>query len=433
MPTDPSVIRALEVALEVEPDNASLSMHLASLLLDDDPARSLVLARRRLAELPADGQALGLASRAASACGDEPLAAQYRMLLDALTGPAFDPSYWKSVDERVPTAVPGPEIEAPYDEPVEARDDDNVVRLRSIDGGLAGDDSYELERPRITLDDVGGLDDVKRRLTISFLAPLRNPELRMQFGKSLRGGLLLYGPPGCGKTFIARAVAGEVGARFLAVGLSDVLDMYLGESERKLHEIFELARRSAPCVLFIDEVDALGQKRSSMRQSAGRNVVSQLLSELDGADHDNEGVYLLGATNHPWDVDTALRRPGRFDRSLLVLPPDEPARVSILTHHLEGRPVEERLDLRAVARRTEGFSGADLASLCESATELALTDSIEAGRLRPISSRDLAEATRTTYPSTRPWFDIAYNFATFANEGGQYDDLLAYIRSKGLH
>src|SRR5262245_4364317 len=163
---------------------------------------------------------------------------------------------------------------------------------------------------------------------------MRSPELRQMYGKSLRGGLLLYGPPGCGKTFLARAVAGELGANFYAVGLHEVLDMWLGQSEHNLHELFVRARRNNPCVLFLDEVDALGQKRSHLSRSAGRNVVVQLLAELDGMGADNEGVFVLAATNQPWDVDPALRRPGRFDRTILVVPPDLDARRKILEVHM---------------------------------------------------------------------------------------------------
>lgn len=354
---------------------------------------------------PTDIVAITTARQAAERLGDHSLAQSYSTLSDALAGP---------VNSDV--ADEGELAE--------------VTRLRVIESGP--EELYAIERPSITLDDVGGLGSVKKRLEISFLAPLRNPELRVAFGKSLRGGLLLYGPPGCGKTYIARALAGEVGASFFAVGLSDVLDMWMGESERKLHEIFELARRNAPCVLFIDEIDALGQKRSQIRFSPQKSVVSQLLSELDGTS-DNEGVYLLGATNHPWDVDTALRRPGRLDQTLLVLPPDEPARQVIVTRSLEGRPVSPNLDVRAVVKRTGGYSGADLVSVCEVATELALEDSIRDGVVRPITSGDLVRAVKQVKPSTRPWFEIAYNYATFANEGGQYDDLLSYIRTNRLH
>jgi SpoVK/Ycf46/Vps4 family AAA+-type ATPase len=293
------------------------------------------------------------------------------------------------------------------------------------------DQDWRSERPTVTLNQVAGMDAVKRRLNVAFLGPLRNPELRQMYGKSLRGGLLLYGPPGCGKTFIARATAGELGAKFVSIGVSDVLDMWLGESERHLHEVFETARRNAPTVLFFDEIDAIGQKRSQLRHSAGRNIVNQLLAELDSVDHGNDGVFVLGATNHPWDVDTALLRPGRFDRIVLVLPPDEVARQAILALHMEGRPVDT-LNLEWIAAKTRDFSGADLAHVCESAVELAMEASVSSGRTRPIGQADFKEALKDVRPSTRPWFDTARNYVMFANESGVYDELLAYMRAAKL-
>ncbi|MGE5719397.1 MAG: ATP-binding protein, partial [Nocardioidaceae bacterium] len=239
---------------------------------------------------------------------------------------------------------------------------EEILESWSDTNALAEPELGTMSSAGITLADVGGLAEVKRRLELSFLAPMRNPELRAQFGKSLRGGLLLWGPPGCGKTFIARALAGELAANFYEVGLSDVLDMYVGSSERNLHSVFDAARRNRPCLLFFDEIDALGQKRSHLRHggSAMRGVVNQMLAELDGASSDNEGIFVLAASNHPWDVDSALLRPGRFDRTVLVLPPDPGAREAILRFHLRGRPAEP-LDLRSLAKSTEGFSGADLA------------------------------------------------------------------------
>jgi SpoVK/Ycf46/Vps4 family AAA+-type ATPase len=275
------------------------------------------------------------------------------------------------------------------------------------------------------------MEQVKRRLRTAFLAPLENPALRRMSGKSLRGGLLLYGPPGCGKTFIARAAAGELGARFIGIGLHDVLDMWLGESEKNLHGIFEHARQQAPCVLFFDEVDALGRRRTQLRHSGGREVVVQFLAELDSFGSENEGVFVLAATNHPWDVDPALRRPGRLDRTLLVLPPDEPARAAILRWHLRDRPVGT-IDVDDLARRTDLYSGADLAHICETAVEFALEASVESGKPRPIEMADLERALHEVHPSTTAWLQTARNFAQFAGEGHTYDDLLEYLRGHKL-
>ena len=194
----------------------------------------------------------------------------------------------------------------------------------------AAEDVWDVETATSTLADVGGMQDVKDRLNMAFLAPLRNPELRRLYGKSLKGGLMLYGPPGCGKTYIARALAGEIGASFINVTLTDILDQFIGNSEANLHSLFVTARRHAPVVLFLDEIDAIGQKRSQSTSAAWRGVTNQLLMEMDGIGADNEGLFILAATNTPWDVDPALRRPGRFDRSVAVLPPDAPARHSIL-------------------------------------------------------------------------------------------------------
>ena len=405
-----SIIAALEAALDVDPTDRAVREHLASLLLKDGrPSEALDHFAHILSADPANLAAVRGAADAARAAGDTARAEGYGRLLSALeTDPAPMTSTPVSATDVTPSNV------------VDAR-----ARLRVVSADESG--PWEVERPDVVLADVGGMEDVQGRLNTAFLAPLRNPEMMKAYGKSLRGGLLLFGPPGCGKTFVARATAGELGARFLTVGLSDVLDMWLGESERKLHEIFETARRSRPCVLFFDEIDALGQKRSHLRHHAGRNVVNQLLAELDSVGADNSGVFVLAATNHPWDVDTALRRPGRFDRMLLVLPPDKAAREAILRYHMRDRPAAG-VDYALLATKTNLFSGADLAHLCESATDLALEDSISAGSIRPVGMSDFTRALKEVRPSTRPWFDTARNYAMFANEGGLYDDLLTFMR-----
>jgi SpoVK/Ycf46/Vps4 family AAA+-type ATPase len=429
MTIDASIIAALEAALDNDNDNLALRMHLAPLLLAAGRSQdaldhcAFVLTRQ-----PDHLEALDCAGKAALAVGDRPRAESYRRLHAALAGRPFvgdpvpiDPSAFSGA--ALPSA--GKDVgDDPESAPV---DDEARVSLRLFASADA-DPDWVVEQPPITLTDVAGMDEVKRRLNIAFLAPMRNPEVMKLYGKSLRGGLLLYGPPGCGKTYIARATAGELGARFLSIGLSDILDMYLGQSERNLHEIFETARRNRPCVLFFDEIDALGRKRSLMRESAGRDVVNQLLAELDSLNGNNAGIFVLAATNHPWDVDTALRRPGRLDRTLLVLPPDQPAREAILRSSLDGRPLDQ-LDYAGLAARTVHFSGADVVHLCESAAELAMEASLLTGAARPIMQQDFERALKEVKSSTRPWFETARNYAMFANEGGTYDALLEYLRT----
>jgi len=323
---------------------------------------------------------------------------------------------------RTPTPPPPDDAPPPPPRLVPAHDDE----ADDADGLL------EVSRETITLADVGGLEPVKKRIREAFLEPMRNQAIARAFGKSLRGGLLLYGPPGTGKTFMARAVAGELGARFLTVTLADILNRWQGESEKSLHELFQRARRLAPAVLFLDEVDAIGGKRAQYSGSSGmRTIVNQLLQEMDGIGSDNDGLFVLGATNHPWDVDTALLRPGRFDRVVLVLPPDEPAREAILRHHLAGRPVAG-IDLPAIAAQTDGFSGADLEHLCASAAEKAMMDSIASGEVRPVTMSDVRAALQEVRPSTTAWLQSARNVVTFANPDGRYDDLAAYLRARRM-
>lgn len=432
----------MEAAVAQDPTNDGLRLHLASVLVDSgDPARALVEAQTLLATHPAWVDALEVAHRAAHASGDDELALGYRRLLGALgAGPA-------PLGREAPSS-PGPDPVAPAGSQSPPRPASPGASARPTPSGvpddlggllgssMLGDDEElvedpDIEMPRLTLADVGGMAEVKQRLELSFLGPARSPELRRAFGKSLRGGLLLYGPPGCGKTFVARALSGELRASFFGVGISDVLDMWVGSSERNLHEVFQQARRHAPCVLFLDELDALGMKRSNLRHAAGmRSTVNQLLVELDGVQSDNEGLFVLGATNQPWEIDAALRRPGRFDRMLFVPPPDGQARLSILARNLHNRPVEERLDLKGLAKATDGWSGADLALACESAAEQALARSIHAGGVQPITAADLRAAVAAGRSSVTSWFDLATNVATFANEGGDYDELAAYLRTR---
>lgn len=313
----------------------------------------------------------------------------------------------------------------------DAHEDGYAYAHADADDPARPEEVWEVEKSTVTLRDVGGMQDVKDRLEISFLGPLRNPKLRAMYGKSLRGGLLLYGPPGVGKTYIAKAVAGEMDAGFINVTLSDVLDMYIGQSEGNLHALFDLARRNAPAVLFFDEVDAIGQRRTRSSMGAMRGVVNQFLQELDGVGADNEGVYVMGATNAPWDLDPALRRPGRFDRTILVLPPDAAARHDILKNYLRRRPIEG-IDLARLVKATEGLTGADLSHLVDTAAERAMMDSMRSGTVRMIGMGDLEGALREVRPSTGPWFDSARNVVLYGDPSGEYEQLRSFMKMKKL-
>ncbi|GHD99930.1 ATP-binding protein [Streptomyces alanosinicus] len=424
MPEDSPLIQSLRTAVAAAPADVPLRLHLAELLLTEGQAEAAVTeAAVALQHAPGDAQARQLMARAMgmpqqpSPVAPSPEIPAASQPAPAAQRPGFD---WQAAEEQVGDVVPPRFVEEPGT-PTRADGQD--------DPGDA--EAWDVERPEaLRLADVGGMQEVKDRLEAAFLAPLRNPELQRLYGKSLRGGLLLYGPPGCGKTFIARAVAGELGASFLSVSVSDVLDMWTGNSERNMHEIFQTARRQAPCVVFLDELDALGAKRSRTLHGGLRNTVNQLLTELDGIDSGaNDGVFVLAATNVPWDVDNALRRPGRLDRTLLVLPPDAPAREAILRYHLRDRPIES-IDLGKLAKATDGLSGADLAHVCEAAAERALLDSARTGTVRMIGMKDLLAAAKEVLPSSEPWFASARNVAMFANEGGMYDDLIAYLKKR---
>ncbi|MBL7762078.1 MAG: AAA family ATPase [Chitinophagaceae bacterium] len=311
---------------------------------------------------------------------------------------------------------------------------DSYLRLPSAGMGddLANedfDDDYFMEKPAIKFENVGGMQRIKEEIAIKIIQPLQNPDLYKAFGKKTGGGILLYGPPGCGKTFIAKATAGEIDAKFINIGLHDILDMWVGNSEKNLHEIFELARRNAPCVLFFDEVDAMGASRSDLKQSAMRHVINQFLAELDGVESDNEGVLVLAATNAPWSVDPAFRRPGRFDRIIFVEPPDEAAREEIFTDMLEGKPVAD-IDTKKIAAAAKDYSGADIKAAIDIATEDKLRESMSKGSIQPITTKDLLKAVKQHRPTTLEWFSSAKNYALYANESGLYDDILKYLKIK---
>lgn len=307
--------------------------------------------------------------------------------------------------------------------------DKDAVRSIANDDTSAYDSLRYLEPATVRVDfgDVGGLDEVKREIRRRIVTPFLKPSLFQRFKRQSGGGILMYGPPGCGKTLLARATAGECGAKFYNVSIVDVLDMYIGESERKLHEIFAQARRTAPAVVFFDEIEALGARRQHAREATSAKLVSQFLTELDGFAQNNQQVLVLGATNVPWALDPAFRRPGRFDRVLFVPPPDASARRAILHLLLDGRPCADGIDLDHIVRATSGHSGADLRNLVDTAADEAIEASIASGGETPLTMDHLRDALRQVRPTTLEWLTTARNHARYANQGGQYDEVLRFL------
>ncbi|MFF2091483.1 ATP-binding protein [Paenibacillus sp. NPDC058174] len=301
-----------------------------------------------------------------------------------------------------------------------------VIRFDKDDNKLV-----ETDKPKETFSDVGGLEEVKKKIRLNFILPLQQPEVFAAYGREAGGSLLLYGPPGCGKTFLARAVAGEINANFMHIELQAILSMYVGESEHNLHDVFEKARENKPCVIFIDELDALGGSRNQMRQHHERMLVNQLLLELDGLQSFNDQVFVIAATNTPWYLDSALRRPGRFNHLIFVPPPEEAERETILGLKLAGKPMS-KVELGRIAKDTRMFSGADLEQIVRDSVESALERMLQSGNIEPITQDDLKKAAKGRKATTLDWFATAKNYATFSDVNQDYQNVLEYMKTHGL-
>eukprot|EP01113_Clastostelium_recurvatum_P042588 TRINITY_DN690_c0_g1_i7.p1 TRINITY_DN690_c0_g1~~TRINITY_DN690_c0_g1_i7.p1 ORF type:complete len:802 (-),score=263.20 TRINITY_DN690_c0_g1_i7:61-2466(-) len=236
-----------------------------------------------------------------------------------------------------------------------------------------------VEVPTVTWTDIGGLEGVKRELKETVQYPVEHPEMFKKFGMQPSKGVLFYGPPGCGKTLLAKAIANECQANFISIKGPELLTMWFGESEANVREIFDKARQAAPCVLFFDELDSIARARGSSSGDAGGagdRVINQILTEMDGMGA-KKNVFIIGATNRPDIIDPAIMRPGRLDQLIYIPLPDQPSRLAILKANLKKSPLAPDVDLEFLADKTPGFSGADLTEICQRACKLAIRESIE--------------------------------------------------------
>ncbi len=283
----------------------------------------------------------------------------------------------------------------------------------------------------IRFSDIGGLSQVKKTIRMQIVEPFTNPEMFAKFGKKAGGGVLLYGPPGCGKTMIARAIAGECDAEFIPVGISDILGVYHGESEQNMSEIFAKARANKPCVLFFDELDALAYARSKTSNAHSRTLVNEFLNQLDGVGHNNDDILFLSASNMPWDVDSAIKRPGRFSRQIFVPPPDLEAKVRILQIKLHNMPVDS-FDYEVFAKQLPLFSGADIDGLIEKTKEMVIEQMIETGQERNITLQDFQRTLTSVIPSTEDWLRTAKNLVKFSGADRSYKEVELFLKKNGM-
>ena len=423
---------SFEHVLELEPQHSDAQLGVARVLfMQGENSGAAVRAERVLQQNPADAQAHLLLSRVYLAEGDRAKAMEHFERAAQIDGTLSDPPLERELgqtvrDARRTSPAPAPEPATP--EGFEEGD----TSTPDFTDDLLDEPPYDW-RPEtffapgdparfgVSFADVGGMEELKEEIRLKIIYPIQFPDLYKAYGKRTGGGILIYGPPGCGKTLMLRAVAGEVPCNYLSVGLHEIFDPYFGSTERNLHQIFETARANAPCVLIFDDLDSLAQDRRNVRESQLRNLVNQFLHEMDGMRGENQRVLVIGATNQPWALDPAFRRPGRFDQAIFVPPPDAPAREQIINLLAKDKPISN-LDATALVESTAGFSGADLKFVFDRAAEMTLSAAIHSGHPVPISMDTLLTVARAYTPTTQTWFEGAREYTqhatpdTYANE-----------------
>jgi len=276
----------------------------------------------------------------------------------------------------------------------------------------------EHQIPSESFADIAGLESVKETIRETIKYPITHPELSEKYGKRAGGGMLFFGPPGCGKTILARAAAGECSIPFISVSLSSVLDKWVGNSEKAIAMIFKVARKNTPSMIFFDELDSLGMAREETQTGWEKKIISQLLTEMDGTSSDNRNVLILGATNAPWNVDHALRRAGRFGKSVFVQPPDVKERTAIFKLYLERKPLVDKdgIDCDVLAEKTEFHSSDCIRQIVEDAATIPWKEAIRTGKSRPIEMADILKAIQDRQPDLVEWNKLVSRYEEFARQ-----------------
>jgi transitional endoplasmic reticulum ATPase len=301
---------------------------------------------------------------------------------------------------------------------------------KETSGGIgSGNALIPIEKPDINFNDVAGMKTVKEDIKKAIVYPFEQPKLYQLYGKRIGEGILLYGPPGCGKTYIARAAAGECGASFLNLKISDILSKWVGESEKNIRAAFEAATKNAPTILFFDEIDAIGSKRGESLEGHTKRLVNELLIQLDGLEGPKERVLTLAATNAPWAVDPALRRPGRFSKMLFIPPPDLKARQEIFRIQTRNRPINNDVDFKELAKFTKGYSSADIYQICEEAADIPLREAIKGKEPRKININDFKQVIKRRKSSLTSWIKSAKSQISRDMEEEIFEELTKIIKN----
>ncbi len=448
-------ISLLMPALDAAPDHWELRLHIAELHLAD--GRALEAGELLLSHSPfpeEEEPRLAIARVLLVKHGDEALKLLDQVIeANKACAPAYllkaeiyqqrgilkDAKKHYGIATLIDESLENPEFEAQFDQsepvmqsaitktPVPAGMSDEIEPDDFIETDSTVDEVLADQKKLIDFSDIGGMEALKERIRMSIIYPFKNKALFEKFKKRSGGGLLFYGPPGCGKTLISRATAGECGAHFISISIHDILSKWMGEAERRIHDLFETARRKAPTIIFIDEVDALGVKRSDAGNSA--SLVNTLLTEIDGASSHNEDVLIIGATNTPWRIDSAFRRPGRFDHVLFIPPPDLEARAAIFQILMADIP-QEKIDFKKLAKGSDQFSGADIQAVIEKTSEAVIHEIMRTGNDHVITQKELLKSIKAARPTTLEWLEQASNYASFANQSGLYDDLAEFLQNR---
>jgi len=289
---------------------------------------------------------------------------------------------------------------------------------------LSQDDLIVREKPNIAFNDIGGLDNVKEEMKKAIIYPFTHKKLYEYYNQKSGGGVLLYGPPGCGKTMMAKAAANECNANFINVETSTIMSKWVGESEKSIKQIFTVDRECEKAIVFFDEFDAVAGRRGEIEDYAKR-IVNELLQQLDGMDK-NDNILVLAATNEPWAIDPALRRPGRFKKLIFIPPPDLDARKAIFEIYLKKLPIESDVGIENLAQNSDGYSGADIRAICDDAAEIPLQEALEGKEARKITMNDFRNVIGNRQSSIIPWQRMAITQVKKSGEEDIFKDLMLF-------